>query len=77
MYSYYNHNFKDKYHVKKITILAGFLSLFGLGDNPYKKAIEATLRRSDFDALRSDWNTVGQDFSRVIEKENLKLDACK
>ena len=77
MYSPYKHNFKHKYNIQTITILGGFLYFFGLADNPYKKSIEDNLRRSDFDALRSDWNTVGQDFSRVIEKENLNLDACK
>ena len=56
---------------------SGFLFFFGLRSNPLSETSKHLLTKSDFDALRSDWNTVGQDFKKVIEKENLTLDGCK
>lgn len=75
MQAYYQDNMKNKYSLGALGILSGFLCFFGFQENGYKKSVENMLKRSDFDALRSDWNTVGKDFSKVIERENLPCDA--
>jgi hypothetical protein len=38
-------------------------------DLPKISRLEAPACRSDRDAMRSDWVKIGQDFSRVIERE--------
>lgn len=76
MQTYYKHNFMAKYSLGTLGILSGFLCFFGFRGNGYKKATKHLLERTDFDALKSDWNTVGKDFNRVIERENITTDAC-
>jgi hypothetical protein len=79
MRSDYKHNFELKYGIH-ISVLDGFLYFFGLKENPYKKIYKKMRERSDIEALRSDWQSVGNDFNVVIERErnNLKLeDACQ
>ena len=63
--------YQNKYSLGKLGLISGFLCFFGLYETGYKKHQKYLLYRSDSDALRSDWNTVGQDFSKVIEKERL------
>lgn len=78
--SHYKHNFEAKYSFKGVSIFDGFLFFFGLRANPYKDFYRKIRERSDIDALRNDWQSVGNDFSAVIERErnNLKLeDACQ
>lgn len=71
MQTQYAKNLKAKYSLGAVGILSGFLCFFGFQENGYKKSLDNMLKRSDFDALRSDWNMVGKDFSRVIERENI------
>ena len=73
----YKYQYSKKYKINSLGIWGGFLLFFGFMENPYTDHIKNTYQRSDFDALRSDWETVGNDFHSVIEKENLKVDACK
>jgi len=77
MQSAYKYNFHQKYHTKEVGFWNAFLNFFGLRNNPYDESLKHMVTRSDLDALRSDWDTVGQDFCKVIEKENLTLDAHK
>lgn len=71
--------FAHKYELEqsRFSVIKGFLYFFGFNSNPYIDSINNRLKRSDLDALKSDWNTIGQDFKRVLENNNLPTDACK
>lgn len=77
MQTYYKNNYNRKYSKKHINLFTGFLYFFGFIDNPYHDEIKRIKRRTDIEALRSDWNAVGADFEKVIEKEKPRLHACK
>jgi hypothetical protein len=63
-----------KYSVKKNNTQKGFWFFFGLGNNPYEKAVDDIYHKSVRQALKEDWKSVTGDFSRVFTKESEKLD---
>ena len=77
MNTYYKNNLHIRYNIKNVGFFSGFLYFFGLTENPYTKAINQIKRRSDVEALKSDWNVIGKDFQKVIIKKKPILNACK
>jgi hypothetical protein len=48
-------------------------SVIDISGNYYPEDIERILRRSDKDVLSSDWEAIGRDFRRVLDREAKKL----
>lgn len=77
MFTYDKNNFYNRFNLRNVGFFSGFLYFFGLIENPYTKAISKIKRRSDIEALKSDWNVIGKDFQKVITKKKSELNACK
>jgi len=75
--SYYQNRILKKYKFENLDFKITFLSFFGFKDNKYKEFKKYLSQRSDFDALRSDWISVGEDFNRVIEINKITLHATE
>jgi len=55
----------------RMSFFNGFFSIFGIHDESFLETIHMLNKRSDADALRSDWQQIGGDFKNVLSKLNL------
>ena len=77
MHFFIKNNTNTRFQMKRVGFLSGFMYFFGLADNPYTEVINQIKKRSDIEALKSDFKVVGGDFQRVISKNKFELNACK